>query len=265
MKYLSIIFAALSFNSLYAQIEIFSETFSQGIPSNWSIIDVDGNMPNQAVAEYTSAWISLVNPENSLDSVASATSYFSSPAQANKWLITSAIDLGDNNNVLSWKSKSFDGSYPENFTIYLSTTSNDIASFTDTLSINLQESNQWTEHEINLSELNYNNQTVYIAFVLKTYDGFKLLLDDVNVSKGYPLSLNEKSKQDFSIINKNQEKITILTSLQVENIELLNSFGKQIVTTKNKEIDISKLSSGLYFVYVKTAQGNYSTEKFIKQ
>ena len=41
-----------------------------------SIVDNDFNAPNSQVANFTSAWIGIVDPEDSTNKVAAATSFF---------------------------------------------------------------------------------------------------------------------------------------------------------------------------------------------
>ncbi len=54
---------------VFGQTVVMSTDFQQGIPTNYTLVDNDGNTPDPLVAEYTSAWITVVDPENALDTV----------------------------------------------------------------------------------------------------------------------------------------------------------------------------------------------------
>ena len=86
-------FLLLSFSSFGQGTVLFNDDFQQGIPGSFSMLDLDLNTPNTQVSEFNAAWIAVVDPENALDTVAAATSFFENPDTANRWLITPAINL----------------------------------------------------------------------------------------------------------------------------------------------------------------------------
>ena len=90
-----------------AQTEVYNEDFQSGIPVDFTIVDNDGLTPDASVAEYTDAWIHLVDPDDTAqtDSVMGSTSYFSPTGQADRWMITPAITLGSFGNTLFWERK----------------------------------------------------------------------------------------------------------------------------------------------------------------
>jgi hypothetical protein len=257
------IFTALSFS----QTVILSEDFETGIPATWSISNQDLLTPNAVVSEYNEAWISTLNPEDSTDSVAGSTSYFTTSGRANRWLISPPLTLGPFGNYLRWESKSFDPSYPESLKVFISTTGNDVASFTDTLEIIVNENSIWTNHEINLSELGYANQVVYIAFILNTNDGFKFLLDDVNVRTEDPVLLAEIEKNHFSVLPNPVENLLIVSNhSEIKSISILSLENKQILFTENSDtyLNLSTLNSGVYFVEIMTTNGLKLLRKIVK-
>ncbi|NBX38462.1 MAG: T9SS C-terminal target domain-containing protein [Flavobacteriia bacterium] len=160
---------------------VFSENFQSGIPASFTLLNLDQNTPNAQVAEFTNAWISVTDPNNASDTVAAATSFFTSPDTANRWLITPPISLGAYGNYLTWMSKSQDASYPDSYLVLLSTTDNQTSSFTDTLAFVVGENPSWTTRQVNLTGQGYNNQTVRIGFVLRSFDAFKLYLNNLEV------------------------------------------------------------------------------------
>ncbi|MFM7565691.1 MAG: choice-of-anchor J domain-containing protein [Flavobacteriales bacterium] len=160
---------------------VFYSGFQQGIPPSFSLLNLDNNIPNAQVAEYTQPWISVLDPENPLDTVAASTSYFETADTANRWLITPAISLGAFGNYVQWNTKSQDASYPDTYLVLVSTTDTQVQSFTDTIAYVIGENFEWTQREVNLTAQGYDGQTIYLAFILRTKDGYKLYVDDIEV------------------------------------------------------------------------------------
>ncbi|MES2587689.1 MAG: choice-of-anchor J domain-containing protein [Bacteroidota bacterium] len=253
--------------SISAQVEILNENFQQGIPSTWTLSNQDLLTPSDEVSEYNQAWISVLNPNDVNDTVASATSYFSPLGKADRWLISPQIMLGDFGNFLTWESKSQDPSYPENFKVLVSTTTNDVSSFTDTLELFVAENSTWTSHEINLSEKLFNTQAVYIAFVLNTYDGFKFYLDDVKVRKEDPVSVNEIQKNNYSFSpNPVENELFISNSETIKTISLVSTTNCEVYKSNSNlsKINLSELKSGIYFLKITTIDGNTISQKIVK-
>ncbi len=252
----------------FAQINILNEDFQTGFPVNWTIVDVDQHIPAAQVAEYTSAWIIKQDPDNTIDSVISSTSFYDPAGQANKWLITPPLTLGNYGNILSWEAKSHDPSYPDNYKILLSTTDNQIESFIDTVRLVVLENPEWTTREINLSDLGFNGQTVYLAFVNHTNDGFKLYLDDIRVRKDDPVGIEEIAEIDAQVYpNPASENFRIVSKSQIDKVFIYTSEGKLISETayqNGTSIDIKNLDQGIYFVKMQSA-GQFKTVRLIKK
>lgn len=64
--------------------------------------------------------------------------------------------------------------------------------------------------------------------------------------------------------NPAQNEITLKINASINNIEILDSRGRLVLVSKQKTIDISRLSSGIYFVKVITETGALFTDKFFK-
>jgi hypothetical protein len=63
--------------------------------------------------------------------------------------------------------------------------------------------------------------------------------------------------------NPTSDYITIINKVLISEIEILDSKGKLILTGTNSRIDVSGLSSGVYFVKAYSLQGTV-TQKFVK-
>lgn len=96
------------------------------------------------------------------------------------WLITPQLTSVGANDVLSFWYRVYSASYPESLEVRLSTTTNDISSFTTVLWAEDGLDNlTYLEKKINLGA--YVGEDIYIAFVYKSQDEFYLYLDDVSV------------------------------------------------------------------------------------
>jgi|SRR5690554_2622861 len=247
--------------TLFGQVSILEENFdATSLPATWTTIDNDGHTVDNAVQEYTSAWIYKEDPLNAGNGTASSTSFFSPVDRADRWLISPQLTLGASANYVSWKSLSYDASFPDSYKVMISKTGNTVADFKDTLVIVSNETPYWSSHTESLDL--FINETVYIAFVNTTYNGFKLFIDSVYVREQDPLALNKEEISIGIYPNPITDKIHISSgNIKVQNIKIYNSFGQEIQNinpdNQNSEIEInaSDLKSGVYFISIRTSEG----------
>ena len=250
---INLFFFTLFLSSFWAQTTVFETGFDNGIPSSMSLVNNDLNIPNDAVSEYTAAWICVSDPENESDSVAASTSWFNPIDTADRWLITPALALGSYGNDVKWYAKSQDASFPDDYYVLVSTSGTDLSNFTDTIGYIQQENFEWIERSVNLSELGYNDQTIYIAFVLRTYDGFKLYLDDILVTKEDDASIHENGVDDIVIYpNPCQDILHIQSQAFIEQLLILDLSGKLVLKSTSHIINVESLQKGSYIVRVFT-------------
>lgn len=260
-----LLFILVSFSlGISAQTVILSTDFQNGIPATYTIVDNDGNTPDPTVAEYTSAWITIVDPENSSDTVASSTSFFTTMDSASRWMITPPLALGAFGNYIEWNAKSQDPSYPDDYLVLVSTTDNQLSSFTDTIGYIKEENFEWTNREVNLFTEGYHDQTIYVAFVNRTLDGYKLYMDDIEVRKDDPVGLQEPSPISFVVYpNPSSDMIFVSGSHNLEKMELLDLNGMLIQTTELTYMNVQALPTGMYLIRC-TMNGVTSTKRFTK-
>jgi hypothetical protein len=264
MKRFLFVAVLLLSNALVAQVDLFVTDFQSGIPAAYTVVDNDQLTPAAQVAEYTNAWIVATDPNNPSDSVAASTSFFDPTGTADRWLITPALDLGAYGNYIAWSARSQDASFPDSYRVLLSTTDNALASFTDTLGTIAGEFVEWTDRFVNLSTQGYVNQTVFIAFVNITENGFKLYIDDIHAWKEDPVSVNELVKPSFHISpNPASESIHIGVDQGFVRAEIYATDGSLMVSSTSTDIQIHSLPHGVHIVRVYTNQG-VSTQRFIK-
>lgn len=243
----------------HAQSVLLQTDFQSGIPSNFSQLNLDGALPHPIVAEYANGWIVVSDPEYPSDSVAAVSSYFQTPDTANRWLITPQLPLGSFGNYISWEAKSHDPSFPDDYLVLVSTTTNDPASFVDTIGSVQEENFEWTTREVNLSEEGYNDSIIYIAFVLRTFDGFKLYLDDITVRKEDPVGFTEFTKHNWRIYpNPTQAQVNFQSAEGFQYLTIHDLNGKELLRSNQSAVNIEFLLPGTYIIRCRTDLGIYS-------
>jgi len=233
------------------QIELYNENFeTSGIPATYTIIDNDGLTPHTSVSEYTEAWIAKVDPLDPMNNCASSTSYFEPIGEASRWLITPAITLGPSGNVLFWDALSHDPSFPDGYRILVSRTDTQLASFTDTLFFVFGElADEWHTRSASLGSIGLDGETVHIAFINETDNGFKLYMDNIRVEKENYMGVNESNGIALTVYpNPAQNVITIHDKPEGSVVNIFGIDGKVVLKSKESKIDISTLSAGRYFV-----------------
>lgn len=247
-----------------AQTELLNTNFTNGIPTNYSQLNLDNQAPAVGLEPFAAGWITTLDPENIQDTVAAATSYFASADTANRWLITPALALGSFGNYLSWEAKSHDPSYPDDYLVLVSTTTNDPAAFTDTIGNVNGENFEWTCRTVNLSNHGYNDSTIYIAFVLRSFDKYILYLDDIKVLKDDPVAVQNHELALIEVYpNPTAQWITVKSNEPIEGITVIDLSGKTILVSNHSVLDLQHLISGTYFLEV-VSNGHISRKKIQK-
>jgi len=65
--------------------------------------------------------------------------------------------------------------------------------------------------------------------------------------------------------NPVSDKLVVQSKSQIKTLTIFNLLGKQIATTDNSEIEVSKIQSGVYVLLIQTETGDRITKKFIKR
>ena len=240
-----------------AQTITYSEDFESGAPVAFTLVDNDGLTVHPSVSEFSDAWIRLADPANLNDTVMGSTSYFDPIGQADRWLITPAITLGAYGNVLSWEARSHDASFPDDYLVVVSTTDTQLASFADTVGDVFQENADWTNRSVNLSTFGLDNETVYVAFVNRTDDGFKLYVDDIEILIEDTLSVAELPNSIQVIVYPNPTRSVLKVKRDdVQELVVYGLEGKELRAIKNsQEISVGSLDNGQYLLKVVTDGG----------
>lgn len=254
--------------STQAQTTVFTEDFESGLGPNWIVQIVDTfEVDTTTIAEdFADGWVGyddIIDTTNTNHCVG-ATSYFLTPGKANRWLISPAVTLGAYGNILNWRARSHDPSYPDAYKILISTTDQNMSSF-DTLNMVTEEYEDWTEYSINLSDSGYVSQTIYFAFQIDSYDRFLLFLDDINVVIEDPVGLAEQAEVDFTVFpNPATDVVSIKTTEALSSVTIIDAIGNRIPVQTATSVDISALSSGMYWLEVGTDSG-IGRKRFVKK
>jgi hypothetical protein len=164
-------------------------------------------------------------------------------------MITPPLALGAYGNYIEWNAKSHDPSYPDDYLVLVSSTDNQVASFTDTIGFIEGENFEWTNREVNLFTQGYHDQTIYVAFVNVTLDGFKLYIDDIEVRKEDATGLHEPNPIDFVIFpNPSSEFIYIYSPEKVGNVEVYDLNGMLIQESNETTLNVQTLPNGVYLL-----------------
>ena len=193
MKKIITIIIALSTFSLKAQI--FSEDFNSGIPSTFSLTDVDGATSASTVIAGTSSF-SAVTIAN--EACAGSVSWLNPLGQTDDWMVTPAITLPNTTNPigLQFDAICYEAAYPDGVEIFVSSTGTTPADFTGmplysttpttpgpitTPIAGNGENDTWTTRYVSLD--NYVNTTIYIAFRNNSNDMHVLGIDNIIVDE----------------------------------------------------------------------------------
>lgn len=249
-------------SSITAQSILLDEDFEQGIPSAWTLVNKDGLTPDESVAEYTEAWITVADPlTDSVNRCASSTSFFTSAGKANRWLITPAITLEDEGNLLEFRAASFDPSFPDTYTIKIGEDLNKLDEFETVLTF-ISESPSWKKHSVFLDTLGHSGKTVYIAFVLTTDNGHKLFLDDIQVKTKQHLSVTEAEKLKITMYPNPTIDYLTITGAEGIRKEVYGITGARVLSTYDDVMDVQHLYPG---VYILKFENSNQFVKFIKE
>ena len=172
-----------------AQTILYNQDFSALIPANMTLINSDGLTVNSAVVGLfgTDAWVPFLDSISPTvdDTCAASTSWYTPAGTSSDWLITPAITITGTNPILSWNARAVDATYPDGYEVRVGT-SPTIAALTTVLYSTAGENTTWTARSASLNA--YIGQTIYVAIVNNSNDKFILLIDDIKVVSGAPLT-----------------------------------------------------------------------------
>lgn len=172
-------FLALAFTSMAVNAQtIWSEDFTNGIPSTWTMFNDNNTAHNTS---QTEAWSVSSTYGNPAPGVVSA-SWFDPAGTADRWLITDGITISESGYVFSIEAACYEAAYPDGFMVKVSTTNRDSRDAFTTTIINVPAATTtFTEYRGSLDA--FVGQTVYIAVIQNSNDMNFLIADNFKVLK----------------------------------------------------------------------------------
>ena len=170
---------------LPSNVYLYESFESPDLPANWILFDLDGNTPNPTVGDFTQAWNVRPGLSNAIGNSLQSTSYYEPAGQADDWVITEQISIGADTR-LRWFASSEIG-IPDGYEVYISTSTQDIAGcMANPLLFSTDaEGNPLVQRTVELGDLGYADQDIYICYRNNTVNGFALQIDDVQVYTPY--------------------------------------------------------------------------------
>lgn len=179
MKKTLLVLAAVLMASTMTAQTLWSEDFSQGIPSTWTMFD-DGNLAHHENMR-SGAWCISTTYGNPAPGVVSC-SWFDPAGVADRWLITDAFLVPDSGYVFALEAACYEASFPDGFMVKVSTTNRDSRDAFVTTIINIPAAtNSFTEYRGLLDE--FVGQNIYVAVIQNSNDMNFLAADNFKVYK----------------------------------------------------------------------------------
>lgn len=184
--------ALLTTSNLNAQDTYFTTSFEDGIPSSFTLHDVDQRTPSNDMQKIGFAvgtpWIDILEPDGNGNHIACSTSWYKNAGKSNDWMVTEGIEIKSEKAVLRWRSRASDKDYRDGIAVYVSEKGTNVDDFDTSAPVYQakKENYTWIEHTVDLSA--YKGKKVYIAFVNNSTDANCLYVDDIFV--GVPSKVN---------------------------------------------------------------------------
>lgn len=239
--------------------------FNSGVlPVDWITLNIDGNTPDvgiNALFPTNAGWEVAEMQEG--DYAAIAPSWFSPAGQADRWLISSRINL-QGNNFLQFDYATIDPNYPESMEIKISNGGTQPADFTTLESVASVPAYEIGK-TINLSAF---TGTVRVAFRLTSMDAYIGMVDNVKIL-GNALSLNEvENNVSFGVYPNPANDFVTISDANGAEVRILDMLGRTLISksvkSSNETISIDNLNNGMYMIQI-VKDGKASTQKLIKK
>jgi hypothetical protein len=271
-----------------AQTEVFFDDFEDQDLEGYTLYNLDGltpddpNLVNMADSAWTVKFISSQGWENG-NSAFSVSWYVNDEGPSDDWLITPAIEIGTDA-MLSWDAMAItsSGDFRDRYQVFIgpSTDLEDFAELAPVFDTGEEgEIDEPTSRSLNLSELGFENETIYIAFRNNTpgFDpdqpvgpgngGNELAIDNISVST--VLSSDEIEIFEDITLLPNPSANDMQLRFGLENpadvtLEMADITGKIIrlerlgtLSSGQHLIDIERegVKAGLYLIRLRTDNG----------
>lgn len=272
-----------------AQSEVFFDDFEDQNLEGYTLYNLDGLVPDDPdlATMEDSAWtvrfISSQGWENGY-SAFSVSWYVGDEGPSDDWLITPGIEIGTGS-MLSWDAMAItsSGNFRDRYQVFIGP-SNDLEDFAELAPVfdtgELGEIDAPTNHSLNLAELGFENETIYVAFRNNTpgFDpdqpvgpgngGNELAIDNITVSS--VLSSEEIDVFQNMVLMPNPSAGDSRLSFGLEEpastvLEITDITGK-LISLRNLgnlasgqhiiDLDRSDINPGVYLIRLRTEKGS---------
>ena len=246
----------------HAQTVLLNESFNNGLPLNWTLIDGDMATANSDVTvSHLSGSFHLLEDADSTgigDSALLATSWFDNDTTpASNYLISPAITFPTDGNYLQFQAKSYDGSFPDGLEIFYTADINQLDSVdaSNRLFDTIAVPPHWTNFSVKMDSLPLNTP-IYLVFRHYADDQFILGIDNISMITG-DLTTIESSNISKPILypNPSNGKIQVSEIEMDEKIQITSISGQVIWKGMVSSLDEIKFNKGVYMLN----SANYST------
>lgn len=181
--------------------------------TTWIENSTTSTLINGSFEDGLSGWqvINNDNDDNSWSSILSTADYQSAylgeygagiyynPAGNDDWLISPKVYLNENlaNISLSLWAKSYSPDWLESFNIYISTTENNIDSFSEIIGGDNNVPSEWAQYNYELD--GYIGDSIYIAIQCNSVDSWYLFVDEIVLLSENNLSIDKSIIDNFSL------------------------------------------------------------------
>lgn len=269
----------LSMTALFAvgfiNAQIYSANDSTAFAA-WSVYDNDGDTFNWRPANLTSAGTSFDSKGEGL--LSSSWTAAAGALTPDNLAVAPVVNCSANSSVfLNWGVASREdvagGSYfAEHYAVYVVTNPAMILTGTfptPVFETTLATGNTWLPESIDISSIAGSQSSVYIVFRhFNCTDQNFIFLDDVSVTAGAPVGIEEISNIASVYPNPTNSVLNVKTTLASTSISIISMDGKVVATSKinglTGSVNVAELVNGVYFYEVAAADGSVVRNTFVK-
>ncbi len=177
------------------------------------------------------------------------------------WLISPKLKIAAGKEYMNFFVKTYVDDYGlEKYNVLVSTTNDNISSFTKIGATREAPVEDWEEVTIDLKE--YSGKEVYLAIQCVSEDAFIFMIDDITVCGGVANENAARLETQLSVYpNPAKEMVSIHAQDAVINhVDIFNVAGMMVyqsntLNTTDYRYSVSKLNAGIYFARVTTDKG----------
>lgn len=181
---------------------------------------------------------------------------------SNRFLVSPKLDANIDG-VFTFYTKNITGTAPTNVLVGTVESPNALDTFVQYQNIGSVGST-WTQYTVNFSGNTNNHRYIAIKHV-STSATDRFAIDDVTYLPAY-LNSENFSHNNLKITlfpNPAKEVINIEIDSELKSVEIYNIQGQKVLSSNQKQINVSGLSNGLYMVRVEDASNAVETRKVI--